>query len=893
MRRVLCLLLCLALVGANVMAGSAEFEVLEGYEQPNVEDLLEVTLKIHSNVSRMAELEGLYFDNVFYIDYKGICELTGSKVFEQDSERVIFSMHGGQRRITVTDDCRLQEAFGKHSFSMDIPTATCSGKLYISAAHILRYMGAQVSFAVDADATTHMSVSMPYTVLDLKYEYEEADGYTFHWSDAPGWFLDPQTLQYLYVIDTIYWEYDSHLVLQSISEEYSELVMEDMYRDVLMDVVLVSGAELVEEESPTLQLFGDVTKSIWVTESWIECVMDALESDWVKDFVRDLLAKSEYAFAKDAVGVTKTFVKLTNGVASALETIKQYCAVSGSQLYLLKMTMNRVTPDSAYYNLSPIAFNAAQRAQVMIEDANEAAEYKGKRILLDLAVDLITAKIPVVNTVAAVTEIFTESMKESEQLQEILTLEKSVTFAVVSNTISVISRAILGSDVAKLSIHSSQAKTSQSHVKADILLALKSGIITRQRLIESDMVEIQAVNSMQMKNQRAAELLNKAENAQIIQAMDIPEVSEDLTWIAKLAGKGRMGMAVNDGKFTYYWQFDGTAYETGAYLGRFSSNSLANLVRVDRKGREEVLFTTNASKFVVTSTQIFYNESDMIASRNLDGSNYRVWIAGTICAVDPYGQYLIYKDGESFYSMNTWNGETAWLFEDGSYEGCHMGVVYYAMPAEYESSQNGKVILRAVNIDGTDDRLMATTPADFGSESIYSGASIQKMYFHDLGVYFSYGCFAGTGSFFQGARIVRVSYDGTQMDVIAGKPTMVDATFGVNEDGSVVTTNDRGGVYYNDVDNYYVWNESVYWINPKTGFSQELLNWNRFSSDVSAQEFYVEWVDVWNDTAYFMVNFGDLDPEQAFGWREYAVRVKSIIYRYDIKKDELTQIYSF
>ena len=132
-RRILSVFLGLCLLLSCVCPVHADMDIQEGYSQPKGEDILEVTLRIHSNLSSMTELEGLYCDNVFYIDYKAVCELTGCRIISQDYSQVVFSMHGGLRKITVTEQCRLTETFGHDQFAMDIPTALWNAKLYISA----------------------------------------------------------------------------------------------------------------------------------------------------------------------------------------------------------------------------------------------------------------------------------------------------------------------------------------------------------------------------------------------------------------------------------------------------------------------------------------------------------------------------------------------------------------------------------------------------------------------------------------------------------------------------------------------------------------------------------------------------------------------------------------
>jgi len=413
----------------------ADMDVQEGYSQPKGEDILEVTLQIHSNLSSMTELEGLYCDNVFYIDYKAICELTGSRITSQDDSQVVFSMHGGLRRITVTEQCRLTETFGRDQFAMDIPTALWNAKLYISAAHILRYMGAEVGFSGSAAFGPHMTVSMPYTVLDLYQEFTDNDGYRFYWSDAEGKFVDPESLKYLAVIDTVYFGYDSHLVIQGLSSSYSELVMQELYRDVVLQVIRTNGAQLAGSEDPALTMLGDVSGEILAGEAWIEAVLAWADFDGADALISDILAQGENVLMDDVAGGAKHFVKLTGGMANALQTVLQYSAVNSGQRDVLVNSLNRVPQGSAVYSICPDIFDAARLAQQMIDDEQLAAERSAKKLLFDLAVDVITDKIPVVSTLASTTEILSTTVQSIPFFSSVISMEENITVAFVSNQI--------------------------------------------------------------------------------------------------------------------------------------------------------------------------------------------------------------------------------------------------------------------------------------------------------------------------------------------------------------------------------------------------------------------------------------------------------------------------
>ncbi len=889
------MLLCLSLLLSLALPARA------AEKEPGGEELLEVTLQIHSNRTSMRELDGLYRDNVFYIDYAAVCELTGCRIFSQDSGEIRFSMHGGLREISVTDDSRLTESYSSDRFSMDIPTTCRDGKLYVSAPHILRYMGASVSFAVDADASVHMSVSMPYTVLDLYSEYLDSDGFRFSWSEADGKYLDPEKLQYFAVVDTVYFGYDSHLVIQGASGSYSELVMEELYRDVVLQTVRTSGAELAEAESPILELLGDISGELLVTDSWINAVMAVADFEGADALISDILAQGEYVLLDDVAGGAKTFIKITGAMSDALQTVIQYSAVNDGQREVLANSLNRVPQGSGLYSRSPDIFDAAQLAQEMIDDEQIAAERAAKKILFDVAVDHIGGLIPIVSTIASAAEITTQTVQSIPFFEKILTSEQCVTVASVAGQIGALADSMVCSDFEKATLAPSKGTAYQQYARADMLMSLKASLLTRRQLLDSGLLADYAAEAMKARIRKAALLLNKGENAQCVQFIS-PVVDEDLTWIAKLAGKGKIGMSVISGQDIYYWQYASGSFKEGAYLGAFGTDYPATLVHRDAQGNEQALFDAIAEEFVVTSTKIFYTSDGIICSRNTDGSGYQAWCGGSILDVDSHGNYLVCQADDSCFSLNTWTGETKTLFTGGSFVASYKGVVYYEVDLapngytdpEYNDAIRGKVVLRAVDMDGTNDRMIVTTAADLYEGNRGGGpCSIQHLFFGKEGLYFSYGTIAGTGGFFQGGRIVFVSYDGSQSKVLAGQGELVGANFGVLEDGSVITIDDQYILQYDSGYDYGIYRGALYWMDPVNGLSRTLTTEETLASGAASDSFCVGSVAVWGERAVILVHYTNRDPSQDFGWREYHVRTTSIMYLLDLESGSLTPLYTF
>lgn len=901
MRKVFCLLLCLVMLLSAVLPAFATMEVTQGYKQPKADDLLEVTLQIHSNRSAKTSLDGLYFDNVFYIDSDSVCELTGSRYRSRDAEHIEFSLYGGARLITVTDDCRMNEVCGKHKYAIDIPTATVNGELYVSAPHILRYLGAYVDFAVNADAAIHMSVSMPYTVYDAYNDYDNSSySLDFQWYEADGGVLDPQNYKYFAVISTVYFGYDSHLVIQGISPKYQELVMESMYEDVLLQILQTNGEEFSTQENAILKMFGDVSGEILVTDAWIQAIMATAEFEGVDELVEGILEAGDTATAIDTAGAAKTFVKLTGAMASAFQTLLQYDAISNAQSEVLWNSLGNI-PDRGYiYEMAPDVFDAADAAQSHIEDTDLAAQQQAKKILFDLVVDMVSGSIPVISTVSSAVEVFNTVVQSVPWFQEKLERNEHITVCHVSNTVASLCDTILEDDWKRVAIGTEDGFFYQECAKAAMVMKLKATLMTRISLMESGILNSDAYNLMAVRNEQVAQMLNKASNARLVTEPQVPYVPEDLTWIAKLAGKGVMGYAVVTGKYTYYWQYDPNSYEEGALMGNFSMGSPATLVRLNSKGEEDVLFEALACEFAVTATHIIYQQDGVLWSRLIDGSKPQELVSGSLVAVNSYGQYLVYQTDGVYYSYDLWgNGKSIRLFEDGSFEAFHNGVIYYSITPEYgdpeyEMATKGSVSLYAVNVDGSNDRKLVTTAADlYDSNAGYSPAHIEQVRFGRDALYFSYGSIAGSGAFFQGGKVVRVSFDGSDIQVVAGQNRLVDANFGVRQDGSVATTDDHDFVLYTGHSDYFLYDGGLYWMDHISGMSELLIETSEIKQLYSSAAFYVPICYATKERAVFMVNYTEVDPEQSLGWREYAVRKKTVVYMLDREEMKLTELYSF
>ena len=371
------------------------------------------------------------------------------------------------------------------------------------------------------------------------------------------------------------------------------------------------------------------------------------------------------------------------------------------------------------------------------------------------------------------------------------------------------------------------------------------------------------------------------------------ETEEEIQEITTVTEVSRMGYAVAAGENIYYWQYDSSAYGDGALMGFFTDGSPATLVRLDKEGETKELVTSRtASVFVHTGGSIYYVDIDQIYHLNLDTLETTLVTAGALVDVDEAGSYLIISLDGKYHSYNIAKQEFTALFSDGSYEGYNNGVVYYSTrPSDGNLSAHGQVNLHAVNIDGIDPRLLVTTQPDLYDYSGTGWAEIEQLRFSDDAAYFSYGSVAGSGGFYQGGKIMRVPFDGSTPEVVAGQDELVSADFGINSDGSVTVYEDSYTPYYSGHTQYFESQEGLFWMDRKTGVIQKLMGLSDYETLIKCDAAFVSLCDVWENVSILTLNYTDIDPSQAMGWRDYYVRLKTVTYK--LENGVLTELYSF
>ena len=149
------------------------------------------------------------------------------------------------------------------------------------------------------------------------------------------------------------------------------------------------------------------------------------------------------------------------------------------------------------------------------------------------------------------------------------------------------------------------------------------------------------------------------------------------------------------------------------------------------------------------------------------------------------------------------------------------GVIYYETWSDETLAYDGKLTLSRIMPDGTGRLDLYTTKPDLYTDSFPMGdyACVAQIYFSEDYIYFSYGSTAGSGSFFQGGRVVRVNYDGSGGEVVSRMDKLCGSDFEVAPDGTVTCHYESSDFHmlYSSLEKFRIMDGSVWWYDRTSG----------------------------------------------------------------------------
>ena len=523
---VLCLLLALSLL-LGIFPQSAYAELPEPTEP------VEVELNVYSSVCNSGVIDGVYYDNVFYVDLDTLEKYTGIRNSYLGADGEVELTAFRLRHLSVWPDGRGEEKLGGTKVSFDCPYLEFEEKPYLSLLHLLRYLDIPVTFAADENEPVHLYITVPYTIYDAIAEYGNGYGTEFSWFEA----------------GTTQEEVDKYLTRAGamVLLNYYNISFRRAWTDragVEQEILEDAITRVIKEEGEDYQDRLDNAQTGLNTAS---AALDA-EVDWIgyyTDVMKDLIEagkKSGSTKAMDYLGNTATVVggaaKGWTGMVGAITSISAYSEMTIQQRELLEKTV--LSPQGAYVNKDyPAFYKACQNVVDKIAEANDGSVRNETldaiiKVLDGTASDMLIegftgggAVMLAIKAVPGTAAIFGDVEKDAYLLIALgaLTME-DYALPIYLEKLNLIRKSDW--------FAGRNWKEHLTDLHYDMILSLKSSIAARHYAIRSGQYPLDEA-SMNATNGEAAVLLRKIEQAVILEPGKTDQYTgEDLHWIKEL-----------------------------------------------------------------------------------------------------------------------------------------------------------------------------------------------------------------------------------------------------------------------------------------------------------------------------------------------------------------------
>ena len=379
----------------------------------------------------------------------------------------------------------------------------------------------------------------------------------------------------------------------------------------------------------------------------------------------------------------------------------------------------------------------------------------------------------------------------------------------------------------------------------------------------------------------------------------VSQQSEESPVTNKEISKDQFGYVAKVDDNTYYWKYNKNTFKDGGsgYFG-FEQGIANEFVCRDSGGNENTLFKSDGNGLLaVVNGRVFYNSSDdTLYVCDMDGKNEKVIGEGyKLVGMSEDGKYLICTDSQKIYSVDIGTEKATVLAEHGSYIAHHDNIVYYSS-GNNEFYDNGGIIrISCVRADGTGQKDLYTDYEKLYDYSDVSSAMVGQMYFGDDCIYFSYGGLGGTLVVYQGGRIVKMKYDGSDAKQIEGAKR---AEFSVDSDGRI--TEYQEDMPYSPMNDYCMVANNVCLIDRSNGERKAVISESDYSIVGNAlpdkngsNRYYINNVEQVGDKVYCLVHYGEMDESYTVGWRTGYSRVNSAFLEKDLTTGKVNILFKF
>lgn len=385
----------------------------------------------------------------------------------------------------------------------------------------------------------------------------------------------------------------------------------------------------------------------------------------------------------------------------------------------------------------------------------------------------------------------------------------------------------------------------------------------------------------------------------------------------------------NGGEFLFYdngyifrkYNFD--SFEDGFFgFSNAPYSSMKKIAFMSSDGTVEELFNDDGyGPLYFARGNLFmtkYKENDScIYSVNLSGNDAVQYGKGEIIGIDDMMRYIICKDGQTVYTIDTDSHEITFLIEaTGGVMGFHDNSVYYAICVETgEKGFDNKYILQLRKWSFENQQETNLAYLTYTASTLESMPIIEKAQFSDDYVYFSYGTRGGSLCYYTG-YVARLNLFTYEMEKIIENLSTSDFLvtnvdnepylyyFGdseecvrINIDSRVVNYPSAWTLDENDVfedENglcIYGKNNTKFTLISSKDYEAYGYKKGQLGQYMDEQYFVISEINEFPDKIFFRIDIGFHDPNQDVGWRTYYVRTKTKYYYKEIYTEKNVLIY--
>lgn len=277
---------------------------------------------------------------------------------------------------------------------------------------------------------------------------------------------------------------------------------------------------------------------------------------------------------------------------------------------------------------------------------------------------------------------------------------------------------------------------------------------------------------------------------------------------------------------------------------------------------------------------------------------------GEIIGMDDKMRYLVCKDGQTVYVIDTDSGETAYVIEaTGGVMGFYDNNIYFAICAETGEKEYEKeyiLQIRKWSFENLQEAVL--TSFIYTASSMDSAPEIEKAQFSGEDVYFTYGTMGGSMAYYTGC-IARLNLHTYEMERIvenlcdsdflvtnvSGEPYLyyygdAEECIRINVDSRIVdypsaeTLTERD--IFEDEDGlcFYDKNNTKQVLINAADYEAYGYQKGQLGQSIDGQYFAISEINEFPDKIFFRVDIGYHDTEQDVGWRPWFVRLKTQYY---------------